>query len=552
MFFIERDFGVLRHLRFSLLLMLLFVVVPFTTLYALPELELVTTPNWTAESDQDGARMGYNAKSAGDVNGDGYVDVVVGIHSYDNGETNEGRAIVYYGSASGLSTSINWSTEGNQVSASYGASADSAGDVNGDGYDDVIVGANNFSNGQAGEGKAFVYHGSSTGLSTSASWTYENNIASSYLGSSVAGAGDINNDGYDDVLVGTVASYPMQGRVYLFLGSSSGLGSTPAWNITTSGAGMNGILVNRAGDVNGDGYDDVIIGDPSETFDFVNRNREGTARVYYGSSSGLSTGLPDWWVNGNQAEARFGFSVSTAGDVNNDGYDDVIVGSLLYDNGQTDEGRAFVYLGSSSGLSTSPVWTGESDQAYAQYGFSVSTAGDVNLDGYDDVAVGSWLYDNGQIDEGRAFVYLGSSSGVNTTAVWTGESDQTEAHFGTSVAGLDIRADGIDDLLLSADMYDGGQTDEGKIFLYDGVPETITGLQIVHSTPIEPGITAAFTATVSTGQMVTYDWEFLPHNQPQTTSGSSVLVTFPVTYTVLLTATNSTNSASTSTVITLQ
>src|SRR5207247_2613703 len=104
-----------------------------------------------------------------------------------------------------------------------------------------------------------------------------------------------------------------------------------------------------------------------------------------------------WTASGGQATANFGYSVSTAGDVNGDGYSDVIVGAIYYDNGQMNEGRAFVYLGSASGLGTTPAWTAESDQASAYFGWSVATAGDVNGDGYSDVIVGASYYSNGQM-----------------------------------------------------------------------------------------------------------------------------------------------------------
>src|SRR6185503_5629670 len=97
--------------------------------------------------------------------------------------------------------------------------------------------------------------------------------------------------------------------------------------------------------------------------------------------------------------------------VNGDGYADVIVGAPFYDNGQADEGRTFVYLGSATGLAVSAAWTAESNQAGAQLGWSVGTAGDVNGDGFADVIVGAYQYDNGQDNEGRAFVYHGSATG---------------------------------------------------------------------------------------------------------------------------------------------
>lgn len=117
---------------------------------------------------------------------------------------------------------------------------------------------------------------------------------------------------------------------------------------------------------------------------------------------------PAWIAESDQADAEFGWSVSTAGDVNGDGYSDVIVGAWGYDNGETDEGRAYVYHGSAAGLSATPGWTAESDQASAYFGQFVATAGDVNGDGYSDVIVGAYRYDNGETNEGRAFMYYGN------------------------------------------------------------------------------------------------------------------------------------------------
>ena len=140
--------------------------------------------------------------TAGDVNGDGYADVIVGADSYDNGQGNEGAAWVYLGSAAGLSATAAWMAEGNQASAWFGHSVGTAGDVNGDGYADVIVGARWYSNGQASEGAAFVYLGSAAGLGAAAAWTGEGNQEGAYFGHSVGTAGDVNGDGYADVIVG--------------------------------------------------------------------------------------------------------------------------------------------------------------------------------------------------------------------------------------------------------------------------------------------------------------------------------------------------------------
>ena len=130
--------------------------------------------------------------------------------------------------------------------------------------------------------------------------------------------------------------------------------------------------------------------------------------------------VPSWTMESNQSNAYLGGHLQTAGDVNGDGYSDVIVAATAYDNGQTDEGRVFLYLGSASGL-TSASWSAEGDQAGAAFGTAVAAAGDVNGDGYDDVLVGASSRDNGQTDEGQVFLYLGSPSGLATMPAWSVE-----------------------------------------------------------------------------------------------------------------------------------
>jgi hypothetical protein len=180
-------------------------------------------------------------------------------------------------------------------------------------------------------------------------WTFENDVVEACLGGSIGTAGDVNSDGYDDVIVGAA---------YL-----------SCWNTPASPMGK--------------------------------------AYVFHGSSSGLATD-PSWTVELIQTGAVFGDTVATAGDVNSDGYDDVLVGAMSFDNDQTDEGALFLYLGSEAGLLTEHAWMAEGDQIGAGFSFRSATAGDVNGDSVDDVIAGAWTYDNGQTDEGRAYLYLGA------------------------------------------------------------------------------------------------------------------------------------------------
>ncbi|MBL0108075.1 MAG: FG-GAP repeat protein [Ignavibacteria bacterium] len=430
---------------------------------------LRTTAEVIYENNQGFSQFGYSVATAGDINGDGFSDVICGAYNYDNPSSNEGAAFVYLGSAIGMSASSNWNAEGNQVSANFGYSVSTAGDVNGDGYSDVIVGAYNFDNGQTQEGAAFVFHGSANGLSTFSSWNAEGNQASAEFGNSVSTAGDVNGDGYSDVIVGAFLydnGQTDEGISFVYYGSASGLSLTSNWTAEGNQADARyGFSLSTAGDVNGDGYSDVIIGDPY--FD-NGQSDEGVAFVYHGSASGLSL-TSNWSAEGNQLHALFGESVSTAGDVNGDGYSDVIIGAYGFDNGQTNEGTAYVYHGSASGISLISNWSAEGNQVNAIFGYSVSTAGDVNGDGFSDVIIGAYNFDNGQNNEGAAFVFHGSASGLSLTSNWIAESDQADASFGYSVSTAgDVNDDGYSDVIISANAFDNGQTNEGAAFVYHG------------------------------------------------------------------------------------
>jgi hypothetical protein len=171
----------------------------------------------------------------------------------------------------------------------------------------------------------------------------------------------------------------------------------------------------------------------------------------------------------NQTSAQYGDDVSTAGDVNGDGFGDVIVGVPWFSNGQSYEGRACVYHGSASGLLPTAAFTPESNQANAHYGSAVATAGDVNGDGYADVIVGAPLFTNGQPEEGRAWVYHGSASGLISFAAFRPEGNQAGATYALAVATAgDVNGDGFADIIIGAPGYDNGQTDEGRAELHFG------------------------------------------------------------------------------------
>ena len=287
-------------------------------------------------------------------------------------------------SIQGLSLTPDWTAETDEAYDWFGSSVGSAGDVNGDGYSDVIVGAPYDHGGL--DGRVFVYHGSANGLNTEPDWTAENDQTYTYFGGSVGTAGDVNGDGYADVIIGAPSSHDGAGEAFIYHGSSNGLSASPNWRVqATTTFAFFGYSVGTAGDVNGDGFSDIIVGAPY----YSNGDEgEGVVFVYHGSATGVGT-TAVWMKEGNQLGAELGNAVGTAGDVNGDGYSDVIIGARNYSSTQFYPGKAYVYHGSSTGLKSFPAWTVEGEQGSAEFSFSVGTAGDVNGDGYSDVIIGA-------------------------------------------------------------------------------------------------------------------------------------------------------------------
>ncbi len=352
---------------------------------------LSTSPAWFVTGDTSNTAFGHSVAGAGDVNGDGYDDLLIGNPGYKVAGVSRGRALLYLGSASGPDTVASWTVIGYGIT-DIGRCVHTAGDVNGDGYDDILVSTSyaTFSGGYTGA--VYMYYGSATGPDTIPDWEVRGANPFQDFGNSVCTAGDVNNDGYDDVIIGANAYSSSSGAVYLYYGSASGLSASPNWTKTGAASGNKfGFKVYNAGDVNGDGYDDVIIGEP-------NTSSPGKAYVFHGSSSGLPS-IANWTATGTASS--FGRSAATAGDYNGDGFSDVIVG-------MSDSSKLYVYKGSSAGLSANSVWNYTGDGTVTVLGFNVGTAGDVNGDGYSDVMGAGYspkvYVFNGSMDSGNVVV----------------------------------------------------------------------------------------------------------------------------------------------------
>jgi hypothetical protein len=369
--------------------------------------------------DGEGAQYGIALACAGDLDGDGFAELAVGSPGAE-------RVWIYFGAPGGIPE-----TGGRRVALEapaggslFGGALAGAGDVDGDGYGELVVAA-------TGEdttpGRIHVYHGRAGGVTSTPARTV---IGAGRFGSAVAGALDLEADGFADVVVGAYAALTTVGQAHVFPGGADGIGEAAAITIAgVSAAGQLGFSVAGAGDVNGDGYADLALGAPNAGDGGGVVTGRGEVLVFHGSATGVSA-TADLSIAGvSSGGAYFGHSVAGLGDGNGDGFDELAISAF---GANARAGRVSVFLGSAAGLVTITRTTVDGPfGAGGDFGWSIASAGDVDGNGRHDLVVGAPGVDDAR---GRAYVFRGGAAGIGATPLVDLLGASASGRYGRAVA----------------------------------------------------------------------------------------------------------------------
>jgi predicted transcriptional regulator len=509
----------------SFLLFNIFMIIPEQLSFIKPTNALrfdkytnITYSDASFTGENAGDYAGFSIAGGGDVNGDGYDDILIGSWDSSPGNISRGKVYLIFGKGPGWSMDINISKADasfvGEYPGDYASYVDIAGDINGDGFDDILIGAPNNKEGGvhpmdpgSTAGQVYLIFGKASG------WTHNTNVSTAnasfigetiidYVGHSIDGAGDVNGDGYDDILIGSMynnESAPvMSGQAYLIFGKASGwsmdnnLSNSDASFLGRKNYSEVGYSLAGVGDVNGDGLDDIMIGGIRE----LPAGHLPHAYLFYGKVAGWSMD-----TNISKANAIFNekthistgaHSIAGVGDINGDGLDDIIIGCEGNPNAGNRMGKSYVIFGQTTNWSKkTPLssinvsFIGEND--WDKSGGFVGGGGDVNGDGYNDFLISTSMFGR---RNNEVYLILGKSSGWsnNTSLSLTDASfiyeRRVDYSYGTNnilIAG-DVNADGFDDILIGISMNDESGNDAGQVYLI--FPDLDLGPNVVNSVKV--------------------------------------------------------------------
>jgi hypothetical protein len=339
------------------------------------------TPDLTIYGQDDMGAFGMEIANAGDMNDDGYDDLVISAPLSNVSDWGSGRVYIFLGGRS-MDTIPEIICAG-AANERLGCAVEGIGDINHDGFDDILIGS--YLN------RAYLYYGNQT-VNNIPAMVFNGSGSYDMFGAAIASAGDVNGDGYPDILIGAPDNNSAAGKVYIYIGGSV-MDTQSDWEFAGDQYDHLGYVVTSAGDLNGDGYDDIALG---------LANKAGTApgmgRTLIFNGGETINNMPDVSINGTYENEHFGMSVFGAGDVNGDGYDDLLVGAPIpYPD--TLNSHISIYFGSAK-MDSFPDFTLTSDKYYDNYGLALSGGGDANGDGFDEILVGA-PHDT----YGRAYLY---------------------------------------------------------------------------------------------------------------------------------------------------